>query len=262
MKRLVDIMEKVLFEPGVVSKITINRPERHNAIDGETAMLITKYVKKASSDSRCRCIVITGAGGKAFCAGADVSHIAKLKTRKEAGGFFDLLYRMRKEITESPKAVIAVISGYCFGGGNELAIACDLRIASIDSVFGQPEARLGIIPGGGATYSLHSIIGISRAKEMVLTGKSISAGKALRIGLVNSLCDKRDLTKNALELCESVVSCGPNAIALAKSAMNKAAKADYRYERRAFVESVVGKEGRRGIQAFLERNRTKPAKKK
>jgi len=255
-------MAKVLFEQGMVSKITINRPERHNCLDAETAMLITQYVKKASSDSRCRCIVITGAGEKAFCAGADISYIARLKTRKEAEGFFDLLYKMRKAITESPKAVIAVINGYCLGGGNELAMACDLKVASIDSVFGQPEARLGIIPGGGATYALQGIVGISRAKEMILTGKSISAGKALRIGLVNSLCDKRDLMKNTLELCESVVLCGPNAIALAKSAMNKAAKADYRYERRAFVDSVVSKEGRKGILAYLEHSKTKSAKKK
>lgn len=254
-------MAKVLFESDVVSKITINRPEKHNALDAETAMLITKYVKKASSDDRCRCIIITGAGDKAFCAGADISQIAKLNTKKEAEEFFDILYKMRKEITESPKAVIAVINGYCLGGGNELAMACDLRIASIDSVFGQPEAVLGIIPGGGATYALQGIVGISRAKEMILTGESISAGKALRIGLVNSLCDKKDLMKIALELCESIVLCGPNAVALAKSAMNNATKADYRYERRAFVDSVISKEGRKGLQVFLERSKKKPAKK-
>jgi enoyl-CoA hydratase len=255
-------MAKVLFEPGVVSKITINRPEKYNALDAETAMLITKYVKKASSESRCRCIIITGAGDKAFSAGADVSHIAKLKTKQEAGSFFDILYKMRKGITESPKVVIAVINGYCLGGGNELAMACDLRIASTDSIFGQPEAKLGIIPGGGATYTLQSIVGISRAKEIILTGESISAGKALRIGLVNMLCDKRDLMKSALELCESVVLCSPNAVALAKSAINGAAKTDYRYERRAFVDSVVSKEGRMGISAFIERSRTKSRKKK
>jgi enoyl-CoA hydratase len=255
-------MTKVLFESDVVSKITINRPEKHNALDAETAMLITKYVKKASSDGRCRCIIITGAGDKAFCAGADVSHIAKLKTGKEAKEFFDMLYKMRKEITDSPKVVIAAINGYCLGGGNELAMACDLRIASTDSIFGQPEARLGIVPGGGATYALQGIVGISRAKEMILTGKSISAGKALRIGLVNSLCDKKDLMKNALELCESIVLCGPNAVALAKSAMNNEAKADYRYERRAFVDSVISKEGRKGLQVFLERSKTKSGKKK
>ena len=255
-------MAKVLFEPDVISKITINRPEKYNALDSETAMLITKYVKKASSDSRCRCIIITGTGDKAFSAGADISHIANLKTKKEAGEFFDMLYKMRKEITESPKVVIAVINGYCLGGGNELAMACDLRIASTDSIFGQPETRLGIVPGGGATYSLQKIAGISRAKEMILTGKSISAGKALRIGLVNILRDKKDLMKSAFELCESVVLCSPNAVALAKSAINSASKDDYRCERRAFVDSVLSKEGRKGISVFLERSKAKPRKKK
>ncbi|MCL5786637.1 MAG: enoyl-CoA hydratase/isomerase family protein, partial [Candidatus Marsarchaeota archaeon] len=144
----------------------------------------------------------------------------------------------------------------------ELAMACDLRIASTDSIFGQPETRLGIVPGGGATYSLQKIAGISRAKEMILTGKSISAGKALRIGLVNILRDKKDLMKSAFELCESVVLCSPNAVALAKSAINSASKDDYRYERRAFVDSVLSKEGRKGISVFLERSKAKPRKKK
>ena len=151
-------MAKVLFEQDVVSKITINRPEKYNALDAETAMLITKYVKKASSDSRCRCIIITGSGEKSFSAGADVSHIAKLKTKQEAGEFFDILYKMHKEITESPKVVIAVINGYCLGGGNELAMACDLRIASTDSIFGQPEARLGIIPPAKARLRSFALI--------------------------------------------------------------------------------------------------------
>lgn len=257
MTLLVDIMGKVLFESGKISRITINRPEKHNALDQETIKLITAYVGKASANKSCRCIVITGSGNDAFCAGADVKSIAGIKTRKEAENLFGLFYNMRKAITESPKAVIAMINGYCLGGGNELAAACDLRIASIDAVFGQPEVRLGIIPGGGATYALQNIIGIGKAKEMILTGKSISSGQAMRIGLVNGVCEAKDLEKNVSYICNEIASCGPNAVALAKSAINKATLSKYGFEKKAFADSILGREGKEGTGAFLEHRKAK-----
>ncbi len=258
MQHISETMAKVLFESGEISKITINRPDKFNALDAETIKLITSYVKKASKDSKCRCIIITGSGGKAFCAGADVNYIAKIKTKREAESFFDLLYKMHKEIEESPKGVIAAINGYCLGGGNELAIACDIRIATIDSIFGQPEAMLGIVPGA-ATYSLPRIIGIGRAKEMILTGKSISSGKALRMGLVNSVCDKNDLMKNATHMCRHIAACSPGAVASAKHVINKTSAPEYRYAKKAFVESLLSKEGRERTKAFLERKKVKSA---
>lgn len=246
------LMDNVLFIKGKISRITINRPERHNSLDAKTLGELTACVGKASADKSCRSIIITGAGGKAFSAGADIGYISGISSKAAAEKFFGMFYAMRNSILKSPKLVVAAINGYCLGGGNELAMACDIRIASEDATFGQPEVKLGIVPGGGATYALGQITGVSMARELILTGRSFDAKEALRIGLVSRVLKKEALDSEAIRICKEADSCGPDAIALAKDAINKAYEIDCKNEEEAFVKAVMGKEGREGIKAFLQ----------
>ncbi len=248
-------MDNLIFSDGKISKITINRPEKQNALNSETIMEITECVRKASSNKACRSILITGAGNRAFCAGADIGYLAGISKKADAEKFFDIFYKMRNTILESKKLVVAAINGYCLGGGNELALACDMRFASEDAVFGQPEVKLGIVPGGGATYSLAGIVGIGKAKEMILLGETLGAEEALRIGLINGVFKKNMLIDSTMQICRSINECGPHAVALAKHAIDSAYAVDYRHEKRAFIESVTSREGKNGINAFLGRRK-------
>ncbi len=245
-------MDKVLVEIGAVSRVTINRPEKHNALDTETAELIVKAMMEASASKECRSIIISGSGGSAFCSGADLNYLYGLSSQAEAEKAFDLFYRLRRSIIDSSKFVVAMIDGYCLGGGNEIAIACDARLASKGSFFGQPEVRLGLVPGGGSTYALAQLVGLPKAKEMILTGRNIDAYEALDIGLVNGIFEKAELSVAVGSLCNSVAACSPGAVAMAKSAINKAYEPDYRNERMAFARSVINPEAKDGIRAFLD----------
>jgi enoyl-CoA hydratase/carnithine racemase len=174
----------VLSRRGAAAIITIDRPDRMNALSREALLAIGQFAREAIADAEVRAIVLTGTGDKAFCAGADL----KERQGMDENDVRARLQRYREEmgvLDRSPKPVIAAINGLALGGGLELALACDLRVASPSAVLGLPETTLGIIPGGGGTQRLPRIVGEARAKEMILLGRRLNADEALAWGLVN-----------------------------------------------------------------------------
>ena len=157
----------VVFEKeGCIAYISINKASSMNAIDADLAEAIGKVIKEVGRDPAIKVVIISGSGGKAFCAGADIKYLSTLKDGVEARRFSEEMHDLFNSIEALEKIVIAAIEGYCLGGGCELAMACDLRIAGSSSVFGQPEVKLGLVPGGGGTYRLQQIVGVGNAKEL------------------------------------------------------------------------------------------------
>jgi enoyl-CoA hydratase/carnithine racemase len=213
--------EIVLLElKGTTGVITLNRPEAMNAINLAMRPLIADVVKAAERDDAVRAIVIRGAGERVFCAGADVKEFRAAKSltaarqEREPPGWNDVIAACRKP-------TIAAIRGACLGGGLELALACDLRIASEDAIFGFPETGLGIIPGAGGTQRLPRVVGMGHAMRLILTGERIDASEALRIGLVSQLVPGEDLVDTAIGLGQRIAENGPLAVAYAKEAIRR-----------------------------------------
>ncbi|MDE1767852.1 MAG: enoyl-CoA hydratase/isomerase family protein [Candidatus Micrarchaeota archaeon] len=236
-----------------IATITLNRPDKLNSIDGDMIDDFESIVELLNKDS-CRAVIITGAGERAFCAGADINYLSSLKNEKDAGLFVDRVHSIFNSIEELDKPVIAAINGYCLGGGCELALACDIRIASPNSVFGQPEVRLGIIPGGGGTYRLTNLVGIGNAKELIMSGDTINASEAYRIGLLNKIVDGNVLS-SAKALAMRINQNSHNAVKNAKSAINANAKINDKAEKDAFLSSFSHPDRREGVSAFLERSK-------
>jgi enoyl-CoA hydratase len=205
---------------GPVALLTLNRPEAMNSLSAELRAALLMAVKEADADPAVRVIVIRGAGPKAFCAGADIKEfvppgsVAGVRAEKHARSWTDALAGARKP-------TIAAIHGYCLGGGLELALACDIRIASTDATFAMPEVRLAIIPGAGGTQRLSRVVGLGHALRMILTGDRIDAQQAYRIGLVTDLVAPGELETAALALAESIGRNGPVALAYAKEAVRR-----------------------------------------
>lgn len=205
---------------GRVAVVTINRPEKRNALDGQVRCAFLGAIDTARRDESVRCVIVTGAGEKAFIAGADIaefegrSPVDQWRVMK-APTIFDAVERL-------PKPVIAAINGYCLGGGMELALACDVRIASSSAKFGQPEVNLGIIPGGGGTQRLPRIVGLGTALRLILGGDMVGADEALRIRLVEEVVEAERLMERALALAETMASKSPVALAAAKEATRAA----------------------------------------
>ncbi|MEN8687269.1 MAG: enoyl-CoA hydratase-related protein, partial [Desulfuromonadales bacterium] len=207
-----------------------------------------------------RVIILTGAGDKAFIAGGDISHLATLDANG-ARQFALLAQHVIDRIETFPKPVIAAVNGYCLGGGNELAMGCDLRIAADSAKFGQPEVKLGIIPGFAGTQRLSRLVGKGRAKEMIYTGEMIDAAEACRIGLVNRVVAKDRLIEEAKALAMKMCDKSASAISLSKEAIDNGLEMDFaraaRYEADLFGLSFTTADCKEGISAFLEK---RPAK--
>jgi enoyl-CoA hydratase len=213
--------ETVRFDlDGMVGVVTLNRPESMNAINLEMRRVLANTIKAAESDDAVRAIVIRGAGDRAFCAGADIKEfraadsLNAAREAREPPGWNDLIAACRKP-------TIAAIQGVCLGGGLEMALACDLRIASQEAIFGLPEVRLGIIPGAGGTQRLPRVVGMGHAMRLILTGDRIDADEAWRIGLVSELVRREDLIRRGVELAQRTAEGGPLAIAYAKEAVRR-----------------------------------------
>ena len=250
----------LLEKDGSVAIITFNNPKALNALTVETFEGLEKMLSELEQDNSVRVIIVTGAGEKAFVAGGDIAHLASLDT-DSAREFALLAQRVISKIENLAKPVIAAINGYCLGGGNELAMGCDLRVAADSAKFGQPEVKLGIIPGFAGTQRLVRLVGKGAAKEMIFTGEMIDAQEALRIGLVNKVVPYEQLLQTAKDLAAKMSEKSVSAIKLSKEAINNGAEIDFeraaRYEADLFGLSFATEDCKEGISAFLEK---RPAK--
>ena len=234
--------------------VTLDRPEALNALSfGLLAQLVTA-LEALDADDDVRAIVLTGAGERAFAAGADIKEMAGATPESlEAGGGFapwDDLRTIRKPI-------VAAVRGFALGGGCELAMACDLIVAGDDAQFGQPEIRIGVMPGAGGTQRLTRAIGKARAMELILTGRSIDAREAARLGLVTRVVPAEATLESALDLAAEIATMPPLAVAAAKRAVNEADEASLTdglaAERRAFFDLFATADQTEGMAAFVEK---------
>jgi len=205
---------------GAVEVWTIDGEARRNAISRAMGTELAALVQRVSADHHVRCVILTGAGDKAFCSGADLKERTSM-SEDDVRAFLQGLRRTLRAIEQSDCIFIAALNGVAFGGGTELALACDLRVAAHSAEVGLTEVRLGIIPGGGGTQRLPRLIGMGRAKELILTGRRVSAKEALALGLVNRVADVGKLMEAAMELANAVVGNAPLALAAAKHAVDE-----------------------------------------
>ena len=240
-----------------VAIITINRPDKRNALNIKTREEGAAAFEELRADDSVRVVIITGAGDKAFIAGADIAEFAgrTAVTQREVMTGRSLF----TAIDSFPKPVIAMINGYCLGGGCELALACDLRIASERASFGQPEINLGIIPGGGGTQRLTHLVGEGKAMELILTGEIINAQAAHAIGLVNTVVPHEELEAKTLEIANRIAEKSPIALRLAKEAVKTAARSTLdeglRREIDLFALCFSSEDKDEGVKAFLEKRK-------
>ncbi len=241
-----------------IATIIINRSEVLNAMNKVVVAELKKVMEDCEENNDVGVIVITGSGDKAFVAGADIKSMQKMSGR-EALEFSREGQDMTMVIENSPKPVIAAINGFALGGGCEIALACDMRIASENAKFSQPEVALGIIPGWGGTQRLPRLIGKGRAIEMIAGGKMIDAEEALRIGLVNHIVPQSELLDEALSLAKSIIKNGPAAVGAALKCIHKGYDKDLEngldIELNAFAELFETDEQREGTTAFVEKRK-------
>ncbi|MGD9395793.1 MAG: enoyl-CoA hydratase-related protein [Candidatus Thorarchaeota archaeon] len=252
--------EEVLYEVADgVATITINRPAKYNALNQTVRAALNDFFKKAEEDDAVRVIVLTGAGEKAFAAGADITGFPGIDSkgvRPAAKQGQDLSVY----IESIGKPVIAAVNGFALGGGCELAMACDIRYASANARFGQPEILLGIIPGYGGTVRLPRLVGLGHAKELVFTGDQIKADEALRMGLVNKVFDSIEaLHEGVKELTAKLVTKPGVAIKLAKQSLNNSWQLSLRdnltFELDVFCQTFDTEDKEEGVAAFLEKRK-------
>jgi enoyl-CoA hydratase len=247
----------ILARDGRLAVLTVNRPEVRNALDLETVGELHAALDEVSR-ARVGVLILTGAGDKAFVSGADINAI---RARRRDDALASINSRLMSAVESHEAVTIAAVNGVALGGGCELALACDLRIAAEHAVFGQPEAALGIIPGAGATQRLPRIVGLGRAKELVLTGARWDAAKALAAGLVSEVVPAPDLLKAARAMAERVLALGPLAVRLSKMSLNASSQmplaAGLVYESTAQAITFESEDKSEGTSAFLEKR--KPA---
>jgi enoyl-CoA hydratase len=240
---------------GRVQLLTLNRPEKRNALSEPLREALIVAVDESAADTSVRALVITGAGEKAFVAGADVGELAARSVVEQQRVMRDR--RVYDVVAALPKPVIAAVNGACLGGGLELALACDVRIASSTATFGQPEVRLGLIPGGGATQRLPRVVGLGAALKLVMGGEAVPADEALRLGLADEVVPPADLVPRALALAERIAANSPAAVVAAKRAVHAAPDAPLpaglALERALFLVCFAGEDRLEGTRAFLER---------
>ncbi len=235
--------------------LTLNRPDKKNALDREMVDALHASLDSLEGDESVRCLIIRGAGDS-FVAGAD---IAQLRERKAADAHEGVNQKIFRRIAEFPAPTIAAIQGWALGGGCELAIACDLRISTVDARFGQPEVGLGIIPAAGATHRLAPLVGIGNARELIFSGRIIDAEEALKMGLINRICDDGELLGCAFKLGGKIARNAAGAVRLAKTVVNSAADldADARDQAECNAQAICfeSREKYDRMTAFLEKRK-------
>ncbi len=237
-----------------VALLTLDRPEVLNALDTRTMKELVEALERLDGDGSCRCVVLTGAGDRAFAAGADIRELAEATpvslTVANTFARWERIRRVRVPI-------IAAVRGFALGGGCELAMACDMIVAADDALFGQPEIRIGVIPGAGGTQRLTRALGKARAMELILTGRNMTALEAEAHGLVTRLVARERTLVEALELAAQVASMPPLAVRAAKEAVNRAfelpLEAGLEFERRNFFLLFSSEDQKEGMRAFTEK---------
>ena len=240
-----------------VALITVNRPEKRNALNSLVRSELAGLFAALRDHNEARVIVLTGAGDKAFIAGADINEFAERTPVEQRAVMAQRT--VFEEIAAFPKPVIAMINGFCLGGGNELALACDLRVCSENARFSQPEINLGLIPGGGGTQRLTRLLGEGRAMEITLTGDMIDAQTAYSFGLVNHVHPAAELEEKTIELANKIAEKAPIALQLAKEAVKFASRSNLdeglRREVDLFALCFSTEDKEEGVAAFLEKRK-------
>ena len=239
-----------------ITVLKVSQPKSLNALNSGILKELDDFI--GTLDDATRVLIITGDGEKSFVAGADISEMAHLDER-QGHDFGKLGAQVFRKIELLPIPVIAAVNGFALGGGCELAMACDIRLASNKAKFGQPEVGLGIIPGFSGTYRLPKLIGQGYAKEMIYTGKVIRADEALRIGLVNAVYEPEELLYKAMEMAGTMLKNAPVAIRLAKESMNEGydltADEAIALENRLFGKCFATSDQKEGMDAFLNKRK-------
>jgi enoyl-CoA hydratase len=240
---------------GRVAILTINRPDKLNALSQQVRDEMLEQLVVLEKDDGVGCLVITGAGDKAFVAGADISEFEGRSPMDQRHAM--RIPRLYDVMSTFPKPVIAMINGFCLGGGCELTLSCDMRIASDQARFGQPEIKLGLIPGGGGSQRLPRLVGLGQAMRLILSGDMIRADEALRIGLVDLVFPHAELRTQTLELAQRIASMSPLTLKVAKESLRAserlAIEEGVLYERDLFCLCFSTEDMKEGVSAFLEK---------
>jgi enoyl-CoA hydratase len=240
--------------------LTVNRPKALNALNAATLDDIASALRAVAADDRARVLLVTGAGEKAFVAGADIAEM-KDATIEEGRAFSEQGMQVMHALEALPVPVIALVNGYALGGGCELAMACDWILAAENAVFGQPEVNLGILPGFGGTQRLPRRIGSARALELLTTARQVKATEALAIGLANHIFPASELKAKGLEMARVIAAKGPVAVRLAKEAVKRGGNLDLftacTLETDLFARAFGSADRKEGMAAFLEKRPTR-----
>lgn len=243
---------------GAIATITINNPQELNALDVDHLRELKSTFEDVSSRSDVRVILLTGAGDRAFVAGANIKRMSVM-SREEGMEFGELGHAVAHAIEAAPQPVIAVINGFALGGGCELSLACDIRLCSDTAVFAQPEVGLGIPPGWGGSQRLPHLVGKGIASELIFTGRRVKAEEALRIGLVNAVNPADELMDAAVKMASTIAANSPQAVQLSKRLIARsgvdAPVEALDAEARAFADVFEGHDQREGMTAFVEKRK-------
>jgi enoyl-CoA hydratase/carnithine racemase len=244
-------------QDGIVT-LTLNRPNVMNSFNFELLHALGEQIEAVRFNNDVRVIIVTGAGDRAFCSGADLKERITL-TPVQVREFITTIRNLFTTIEYLDKPVIAAINGIALGGGTELALASDIRIASMTATMGLTETRLAIIPGGGGTQRLPRLVGKGKAKELIFTGQRINAKEALAIGLVNKICEKETLMEEAMAMANQICEAGPIAVAQAKYAINYGLETDLHtglaIESNAYWVTIPTEDRLEGLAAFREKRK-------
>jgi enoyl-CoA hydratase len=243
---------------GRVALLTVNRPEVLNAVSTEILEELASELTDLARDTDVGAVVLTGAGDRAFIAGADIAELAT-KTPLEARAYGELGQEIGHRLETMRKVTIAAVNGYALGGGCEMALACDIRLCSESATFGQPEVNLGIMPGWGATQRLARTTSLGFAKEAILTGRMVPAPEAFERGIVQGVLPQAELVPKAMEMAHTIAAKSPVAIAYAKEATNRALHGDlganFVHEADLFAILFSTEDAKEGLRAFTEKRR-------
>ena len=239
-----------------IATVTINRPKQMNALNTDVLYKLREVLLECGRREDVKVVIITGAGEKSFVAGADIAEMKEM-TPRQGMAFSETGQSVFSLIEQLPKPVIAAVNGYALGGGTEMAISCDIILASEKARFGTPEVNLGVFPGFGGTQRLTRLLGKARAKEIIFSGEMFDATRALAIGLINRVCPPEELMEEAVNLAKTIMSKGPVALELAKKSIEKGFDMDLDkallLERSLFAQCFDTEDQKEGMSAFIDK---------